>query len=250
MNDHKPTVFILHGDPEIMRDLRTLMESIQLPVEGYATAGSLLEGLDVSRPGCLILDVRMPQMSGIELGRRLRALGAVLPLIFVTAHGDVPTAVQAIREGAFDFLQRPFSDLYLLDRVRAALEKDLGYRSRLLEQRAAADRFAGLSPRERQVVDLIVSGQTGKAIAQELGVGRKTVDFHRANIMRKVKVETMAELVYLFFKGGWTEATHARAAQASWTEASDDSAPAWRVRAGTLPERRSHLHLMECGRQA
>jgi FixJ family two-component response regulator len=207
MRELKPTVFILHDDAAIVRGFRALMESVQLPVETYVGIGSLLANLDSSRIGCLILDVRMREMSGIELCRSLRDAGIVLPVIFVTAYGDVPTAVKAMQEGAFDFLQRPFSEQYLLDRAHAALEKDRRDRSRMAERKAAAARFEVLSAKERQVLDLIISGRTSKVMARELGIGLKTVDFHRANIMRKVGVETVGELVCLLFKGGYSGAS-------------------------------------------
>jgi FixJ family two-component response regulator len=203
MKEQKPTVFVLHDDGTVAKELHALMASVQLPVETYGDIAGLQANLDASRMGCLILDVRMREMSGIELCRRLRAQGIALPVIFVTAHGDVPTAVVAMQEGAFDFLQRPFSEQYLLDRVHAAMEKDRRDRSRMAERRAAAVRFEALSAKERQVLDLILSGRTSKAMAGELGIGLKTVDFHRANIMRKVGVETVGELVCLLFKGGY-----------------------------------------------
>lgn len=206
MGEQKPTVFILHDDPAVVKSLRMLMESVQLPVETHVGVGTLLVGLDSTRTGCLILDVRMREMSGIELCRRLRAAGIVLPVIFATAYGDVPTAVKAMQEGAFDFLQRPFSEEYLLDRVHAALEKDRRDRCRMAERKEAAARFLTLSVKERQVVDLIIKGKTSKVMARELGIGLKTVDFHRANIMRKVGAETVGELVCLLFKGGYNTA--------------------------------------------
>ena len=203
MKEQKRTVLILHDDASMVREYRDLMASVQLSVETHVGIHSLLANLDSLRMGCLILDVRMREMSGIELCRRLRNTGVVLPVIFVTAYGDVPTAVKAMQEGAFDFLQRPFREQYLLDRVHAALDKDRRDRDRMTERNEAAARFEALSVKERQVVDLIISGRTSKAMARELGIGLKTVDFHRANIMRKVGVETVGELVCLLFKGGY-----------------------------------------------
>jgi FixJ family two-component response regulator len=223
MKELNPTVFIVHNDPEVVRGLRALMESVRLSVETYAGARVLLQGLDVSRPGCLVLDVRMPEMNGIELCRRLREAGSIWPAIFVTEHGDVPTAVRAMQEGAFDFLLHPFSEQYLLDRVQAAIEKDCCERRGAAAQQAVADRFAALSPKERQVMNLIVDGLTSKAIARELGIGIKTVDFHKSNIMRKVGVETVVELVYLFIKGGCDRGLWDQSTWGKWAKPGDDA---------------------------
>lgn len=223
MRERKPTVFIVDNGTGTARSLRALMESVGLPVETYPGVTSLLESFDVLQSGCLILDVRMPEMSGIEVCRRLRKTGSTLPAIFVTAHGDVPTAVQAMQEGAFDFLQQPFSEQYLLDRVQAALEKDRRDRRRAAERQTAAARFATLSAKERRVVDLIVEGMTSKAMARELSIALKTVDFHRANIMRKVGVETVGELVCLLFKGGYGGMMQDKRAGGEWAKPGDDA---------------------------
>jgi len=243
MKELKPTVFILHDDAAVVRGFRALVESVRLPAETYVDIGGMLANLDSSRMGCLILDVRMREMSGIELCRRLRDTGIVLPVIFVTAYGDVPTAVKAMQEGAFDFLQRPFSEQYLLDRVHAALEKDRRDRSRMAERKAAAARFEVLSAKERQVVDLIISGKTSKAMASELGIGLKTVDFHRANIMRKVGAETVGELVCLLFKGGYSGMTQSKAVRNEERRPRADQRPLDRFPVC----RRSSLRLQECG---
>lgn len=246
MRDQKRTVFVLHDDVELVEELCTLMASVHLPVETHGGIDSLSASLDSSRLGCLILGVRMREMSGIEFCRRLRAAGIALPVIFVTAYGDVPTAVKAMQEGAFDFLQRPFSEQYLLDRVHAALEKDCQDRSRMAEREAAAARFEALSAKERQVVDLIVSGRTSKVMARELGIGLKTVDFHRANIMRKVGAETVGELVCLLFKGGYAGMARGTLAMNEQRRPGRDQIGAQGSLDGFPVCRRSSLRFLEC----
>lgn len=203
MNMLEPTVFIVDSDMEIQRALRRLLESVRLRVEAYATTQEFLESYDVSRPGCLILEVRMRGMSGLELFRRLRKDGRQIPVIFYTDHGDVPMAVQVIREGAFHFLEKKGSEQYLLDQTHAAIAWDLRRRRDECEQQAAAARFDELSTREREVLTEIVAGKTNKEMAYQLGVAVKTVEFHRANIMRKVGADSMVRLLCLLSKSGW-----------------------------------------------
>ena len=147
--------------------------------------------------------MRLPKVSGIEVYRQLRKEGSDLPVIFLTRHGDIATAVRAMRKGAFDFLEKPHHDQYLIDRVQAAIAENLESRRRNSEQKAMAARLKTLSPRELDVVNHLMDGRTSKAIAHELGVSLKTVDFHRANIMRKAGAETVAHLVYLLVGSGY-----------------------------------------------
>lgn len=203
MPDVEPTVFVVDEDAEVQRRIRGQMESVRLRVEGYTTTGEFAEKHDPSRPGCLILEVRMRGMSGMNLYRRLRREGNRIPVIFLTKHGDVPMAVEAMREGAFHFLEKPFNDQYLLDQVHAAIAQDRRTRREEAEHRAAAARFESLSAREKDVLAEVLAGRTNKAIARRLGVTIKTVEFHRSNIMEKAGVESVAELIYLLVKSGW-----------------------------------------------
>jgi two-component system, LuxR family, response regulator FixJ len=204
MRDQEPTVFIIDHEAPVLKGLEALMGSVRLRAEIYLSAEDFFPCYNRMRPGCLILEVRMPRTSGIEIYRRLRREGCDLPVIFLTRHGDVPTAVTAMRDGAFDFLEKPPHDQYLIDRVQAAIAHCLESRRRDSELHALAARFKTLSPREYDIVDHLMDGQTSKAIARVLGVSLKTVDFHRANIMRKAGVETVAELVYLLVKSGYS----------------------------------------------
>jgi FixJ family two-component response regulator len=205
MSESEPTVFVVDGDKEVQERLRRLGQSIRLPVENHSDAQAFIERHDPARPGCLILEVRLRGMSGIELFRWVRDRGNRIPVIFLTEYGDIPIAVQAIREGAFHFLQKPGNDQYLLDQIQAALAWDLESRRTQEERRALACRFENLSVREQEVLARIVAGTTNKAIAHQFGVGIKTVEFHRANIMRKVGAENVADLIGLLFRSGREE---------------------------------------------
>lgn len=208
MGEPEPTVFILDEDIQVQRILRGLMESVRLRSEFYTTTQAFMEKHDPSRPGCLIVEVRVRDMSGIELYRRLRREGDKIPVIFLTKHGDISMAVQAMREGAFHFLQKPCNDQYLLDQTHAAIALDLERRREDAERRMAKARFEGLSARECDVLMEIIAGKTNKEMARRFGVVVKTVEFHRANIMKKVGIETVPELVRLLFKSGWDGQMH------------------------------------------
>lgn len=191
------TVFVVDDD-EAMRDsIRFLLESVNLPVRTFASARNFIESSDPRQNGCLLLDVRMPDMSGMELLEKLSAGGAPWPVIVITGHGDVPMAVRALKWGAFDFIQKPFNPRDLLDRVHAALELSREKHLRSLADGAHRALFLTLTDREMEVVDLVVAGNSSKIIARNLGISPKTVDIHRANIMRKLNVHTVAEMVQL-----------------------------------------------------
>jgi two-component system response regulator FixJ len=190
-----PTVFVVDDDPAIRESLRWLIESVGLKVKIFATAQEFLEGYDPSVAGCLVLDIRMPGMSGLDLQNELAARKVAIPIVIITGHAEVPVAVRAMKAGALDFIEKPFSDQLLLDRIRRALEADAEFR-RVHSQRATvAARLAELTPREREVMDLVIAGKANKVIASELGLSPKTVEVHRAHVMKKMQVESLADLV-------------------------------------------------------
>jgi len=192
------TVFIVDDDRAVARSLRWLIESVRLKVETYASAHDFLDAYDAARPGCLVLDVRMPEMSGLELQQRLAARPAYhLPIVFITGHGDVQMAVRAVKAGAFDFVEKPFNDQDLLDRVQRAIAHDAAQRERECQREQRRALFASLTAREREVLDLVVEGLSNKAIANSLGVSAKTVEFHRAKVMEKLHARSLTDLVKL-----------------------------------------------------
>ena len=198
MPDRRATVFIVDDDQAVVRSLRWLIETVRLPVRDFASAQDFLDGYDPAWPGCVLLDVRMPGMSGLELQQRLAERHRWhLPLIFVTGHGDVQMAVRAVQAGAFDFIEKPFNDQDLLDRVQRAIAHDAAQRTRLEHSREQRARFESLTAREREVLDLVVTGQSNKAVANVLGLSAKTVEFHRAKVMEKLHVRSLADLVKL-----------------------------------------------------
>jgi two-component system response regulator FixJ len=191
------TVFVVDDDPAVRKSLETLLKSVGMNVETFCSAQEFLAGYDPARPGCLVLDVRMPGMSGLELQRTLRDRGLDIPIIIVTGHGDVPVAVRALKDGALEFLEKPFSKQILLEHISEALKRDAAGRDRREHHEEIAARLALLTDRERQVMDLVVAGKVSKEIAVALGLSKKTVDVHRAHVMQKLKLESVAELVEL-----------------------------------------------------
>lgn len=190
-----PTVFIVDDEAAVAKSLRWLIESVGLRVETFPTASEFLARYRVQDPGCLVLDVRMPAMSGLELQERLNAEGISLPIIFVTGHGGVQTAVRALKGGAIDFIEKPFDDQRMLDLVHKAIVVDAENRRRAAAQAEATAHYALLSAREREVLDLIIEGRTNKEIARALGLSAKTVENYRANVMDKMTVSTVPHLV-------------------------------------------------------
>jgi two-component system response regulator FixJ len=190
-----PTVFVVDDEEAVRDSLRWLIESVGIPVRAYTTAAEFLRDYDPAQPGCLVLDVRMPGMSGLDLQEELARRGAELPTIVITAHAEVPMAVRAVKAGAVDFIQKPFSDQLLLDRVRQALEIDRQDRETRQRREEARRRIAILTAREREVLELVVSGRSNKEAAATLGVATKTIEVHRARVMEKMQVDSVAELV-------------------------------------------------------
>jgi len=191
----EPTVFVVDDDRAMRDSLRWLLESVGLSVRTYATAAAFLHEYEPSQPGCLVLDIRMPGMSGLDLQAELLRRGAGLPTIVVTGHAEVPMAVRAVKAGAVDFIEKPFSDQLLLDRVRQALEIDRQSREVRTRREEARRRLASLSAREREVLGLVVAGKANKEIAAALGLSPKTVEVHRAHVMSKMAADSLAELI-------------------------------------------------------
>jgi two-component system, LuxR family, response regulator FixJ len=189
------TVFIVDDDDDVRDALSLLMKSIGLPSKGYASARSFLEDFDGERPGCLVLDIRMPDMTGLELQRELLRRKAHIPIVFITGHADVAMAVETMKGGAVDFIQKPFRDQGLIDCIHQALIKDAENRVCLNKASDIQTRLESLTLRERQVLDLVLAGKANKVIAAELGITDRTVEVHRARVMEKMKAGSLAHLV-------------------------------------------------------
>lgn len=195
MKDPTPCVHIVDDDEAVRSSLRFLIRSVGLQGQVFDSAVDFLKSYDPRQPGCLLLDVRMPGMSGLDLQQELNRRGATIPVIFITGHGDVPMAVAAMQCGAFDFLQKPFRDQDLLDRVQRAMARDAESRGRLAARAEIQARLATLTPRETEVMRLVTSGKANKVVGGELGVSQRTVEIHRAHVMEKMRAGSLAELV-------------------------------------------------------
>lgn len=193
----KPTVYIVDDDRNVRQAMEMLMRSVGHRHELYSSADDFLETHSDDRAGCLVLDIRMPGLGGLELQQKLNDIGCTLPIIFITGHADVPMAVEAMQKGALGFIQKPFRDQELLDQIKAALVADSERRS-MRDVRAEVEaRLRRLTNREREVLDLVVTGKPNKVIAYELGVSQRTVEIHRARVMDKMQARSLAELVRL-----------------------------------------------------
>jgi two-component system, LuxR family, response regulator FixJ len=190
----EPTVFVVDDNPGLRRSLQSLLEAARLPVETFASAREFLERYDGGRPGCIVLDVRLRNESGLDLQEELRRRRMTLPIIVMTGYGDVPTSVRAFKGGAIDFLQKPVPPKKLLERVREALEIDRRARGVATEQAVVVDSIARLTPRERQVMDLLAMAKTSKQIAATLKISLRTVEGHRRTVLRKMGVSSAADL--------------------------------------------------------
>jgi len=200
MTDEEPTVFVVDDDPGVGDSIRFLLLSVGLPSETFLSAIDFLDAHDPERAGCLVLDVRMPGMSGLDLQARLQGMGSTLPIIFVTAHGDVPMAVNAVRAGAVDFIQKPFRGQELLDKIQEALKADARIRAHRMDFVEIRGRLETLTPRETEVLGLVVDGKPNKNIARALGISQRTVEIHRARVMVKMQVRSVSKLVQLVIK--------------------------------------------------
>jgi FixJ family two-component response regulator len=190
-----PVVYVLDDDDGMRNALVALIGTIGHEPVAYARPSEFLRDFDAERPGCLVLDVRMPEMSGLEVQQELNRRGAIVPVLLITGHGDVPMAVQAMKNGAFEFLQKPFRDQELIDGINRALRKDAEGREAIARVAEVKRRAEALSPREREVMRLVVDGRANKVIAIDLGLSERTVEIHRANVMEKMRAHSVAHLV-------------------------------------------------------
>ena len=197
-----PTVFIVDDDSAVLKSLARLLRSARLNVMAFGSPQEFLERHDPRAPGCLVLDLAMPGLNGLELQAALTVKGSAIPIIFLTGHGNIPASVQAMKRGALDFLTKPVNDDDLLQAVQAAIEKDRLARIARAELEDIQARLDSLTPREREVLTHVVSGQLNKQTAADLGTVEKTIKVHRGRVMEKMKVQSVAELVRLAERAG------------------------------------------------
>lgn len=202
MGEAGPTIYVVDDDPDVLRAVERLLQSVGLSVATFALAHQFLERYDRNAPGCLVLDLALPGLSGLELQRVLEQQASPLPIVFLTGRGDIAKSVQAMKRGAADFLTKPVDDSELIAAIQEALAKDQALRHVRVERERVAKRLATLTERERQVLEQIVAGRLNKQIAAALGTVEKTIKFHRANLMRKMGVRVVADLVKLAQRAG------------------------------------------------
>ena len=195
-----PVVFVVDDDPSVRSSLKFLMSSVGLQVESFDSADALLQRKLPDAPSCLVLDVRLRGLGGLDFQRELAARNCHMPIIFITGHGDIPMSVRAMKAGAVEFLTKPFRDQDLLDAVRIALEKDRERRERKKEVSDLKERYNSLTPREQEVISMVVSGMLNKQIADQLGTAENTVKVHRSRAMEKMHAQSVAELVKMLGK--------------------------------------------------
>jgi len=191
----EPTVFIVDDDQEVREAIQLLMESVGLTARSFDSAQAYLEQFDPTRPGCLVLDVRMKGMSGLDLQQRLTQAPIHPPVIVITGHGDVPMAVRAVKAGAVDFIEKPFNDQTLLDAVHRAFDQDARNRGQASRLADIQERLTRLTPREREILDQVIAGKRNKVIAIDLGISQSTVEAHRAKVMEKMEARTLSDLM-------------------------------------------------------
>jgi len=195
MTDTQQTVYVVEDDEAVRDSLELLLKSDGKPVKGYDNANAFLKDYSEKMAGCIVLDIRMPGMDGMELQIVLNEKHSILPIIFVTGHGDVPMAVDAMKEGAVDFIQKPYREEALLQKIEAALEQDKEQRKTLGEKREILRRVKSLTPREHEIMDRMIAGQANKVIAIELEISQRTVEIHRSRVMHKMGTHSLAHLV-------------------------------------------------------
>jgi two-component system response regulator FixJ len=195
MTTEQSKVYIVDDDDAVRNSLRLLFKTVGIEAIGFESGDSFLHDYDRDWQGCIVLDIRMPGTSGLEVQKILEERSNTLPIIFITGHGDVPMAVEAMQLGAFDFVQKPFRDQELMDRVAQALAANEESQQETLQKRHVADCYATLTPRETEVMECVVKGQANKVIAMDLEVSQRTVEIHRARVMEKMRARSLAELV-------------------------------------------------------
>lgn len=207
MTDKNAMVYIVEDDEAVRDSIEMMMESVGQKAKAYPDAPAFLDDFAPDMAGCIVMDVRMPGMNGMELHRRLNELGCSLPVIFVTGHGDIQMAVDAMQNGAVDFVTKPYREQELLDKISRALDKDAASRDYLIEKREVQDRLETLTARETEVMEMMVGGNANKVIGIDLGISERTVEIHRGRVMKKMKTHSLAELVkmYLIAKGRLTQ---------------------------------------------
>ena len=202
MTEPDAVVFVVDDDPSVRRSTERLLRSAGLKVQTFSSAREFLASHRSEGPACLVLDMRMPGLSGMDLQSELAQSGINIPIIFITAHGDIPTTVRAMKAGAVEFLTKPFRGRSLLEAINAAIERDRSAHKERSETRELRERYEQLTPREREVMPLIASGMLNKQVAGELATTERTIKFHRAHIMQKMKAESLADLVRMVEKLG------------------------------------------------
>ncbi len=188
-------VFIIDDDEAVRDSMSMLLETVNLPHQCFSSALEFLDSYDGTQQGCLVLDIRMPGMSGLELQDRLQESEALLPIIFITGHGDVPMAVEAMRKGALDFMRKPIREQDLLDRIHEALDLEAGIRNIMVDREQMMKKLATLTAREREVFERVADGHANKVIGLDLGISERTVEVHRSQAMKKLEVRSLAQLV-------------------------------------------------------
>lgn len=195
MRETEPIVFIVDDDESVRKALSRLIKSVDLKVETFSSANDFLKRDPYDGPACLVLDIRMPGLSGLDLQAELAKSERTSSIVFITGHGNIPMSVQAIKAGAVDFLEKPFEEQDLLDAVHLAIQKDRAVKEKLAELRKIQERVESLTPREREVFALVVTGMLNKQIAFEMGISEKTIKVHRARVMQKMQADSLADLV-------------------------------------------------------
>jgi len=193
-------VYVIDDDEAVRDSIAMLLETVDIPSVAYADAQTFLDEADLEQVNCLVLDIRMPGMSGLDLQEKLVAMNAQVPIVFITGHGDIPMAVEAMRRGAIDFLRKPFRDQDLLDRIQEALSIDAQQRNSTAEAGSALAQIASLTPREREVFTRVANGQANKVIAIDLAISERTVEIHRSKVMQKTNSRSLADLVRLLIR--------------------------------------------------